>query len=55
MYNKITYYHTLYKRDVTEIVTGRIDFHQDHITFFCMGHGQAVRYEYIKSIEPLDE
>ena len=55
MYNKITYYHTLYKRDVTEIVTGRIDFHQYHITFFCMGHGQAVRYEYIKSIEPLDE
>lgn len=55
MYNKITYYHTLYKRDVTELVTGKIEFHQDHITFSCMGHGQAVRYEYIKSIEPQEE
>ena len=58
MYTKITYYHTLYKRDVTDIVCGEIQFHHtDHtyVTFKSAGHGVLVDAQYIKSIEPMDD
>ena len=58
MYMKITYYHTLYKKDVTAIVCGSIEFHYtDHayITFKSGGHGYLVDAQYIKSIAPLND
>lgn len=58
MYSKITYYHTLYKREVTEIVCGAIEFHYtDHayVTFASMGHGCMVDAKYIRKIELLED
>ena len=57
MYAKITYYHTLYKRDVTLITCGKINFHfTDHafVTFKSGGHGYLVDTQYIKCIEPME-
>ena len=57
MYLKITYYHTLYKRDVTEIC-GEVKFHYtDHVyvTFASGGHGYLVDAKYIKAIEPIED
>lgn len=57
MYSKITYYHTLYKKDITCIVCGAVEFHYtDHayVTFKSGGHGYLVDTQYIKKIEPIE-
>lgn len=55
---KITYYHTLYKKEVTDIVCGSIDFrYTDHavVIYHSGGHGHIVDTKYIKKIEPLED
>lgn len=51
---KITYYHTLYKRDVTDIVCGGIEFKNGYVVFSSSGHKYAVGLVYVKAIEPLE-
>ncbi len=58
MYSRITFYHTLYKRDVTTIAGGAIEFHYtDHayITFKSGGHEYLVDAQYVKKIEPVED
>ena len=52
---KITYYHTLYKRNVTEHVADDIVFKDGKAVFSSMGYRQAVEAEYIVSIEPIED
>lgn len=46
----ITYYHTLYKKDVEALVVGNIEFKGEEVYFKSGGHGYAIRVEYIRSI-----
>lgn len=59
MYSKITYYDTLYKRIVTDIVAGAIEFENTPsgpAAVFCsMGHREMIHVKHIKSIEPLED
>lgn len=48
---KITYYHTLYKRLVTDIVAGDITFMDGKVYFSSKGHGCCIEVEYVVSIE----
>lgn len=52
---KITYYHTLYKRNVTDIVAGSIEVKDGKVVFASGGHRYAVELENIVSIDPIEE
>lgn len=52
---KITYYHTLYKRNVTDIVAGSIRIKDGKAIFASGGHKYAIDLVYIVSIEPIEE
>lgn len=52
---KITYYHTLYKREVTNIVTGNIDFKDGKAFYAAHGRKYCVEIKYIVSITDLEE
>lgn len=53
---KITYFSTLYKRNVTAIVFGEIKFTMDgHIQFYSMGHGYELRLNQVKKIELIED
>ena len=54
---KITFYHTLYKEDVT-MICGDIQFHYtDHayVTFASMGSGYLVDAKHIKNITSIED
>lgn len=48
---KITYFHTLYKRNVTCNVAGNIEFKDGYANFAAGGHRYSVGIEYIVAIE----
>lgn len=51
---KITYFHTLYQREVTEFIRdGEIVFRGGYAYFHAGGHGYAIELIYIRSIESL--
>lgn len=52
---KITFWHTLYKRECTYNVCGNITFKDGRAVFNSGGHGVAIESEYIISIEPLED
>lgn len=52
---KITYYHTLYKRNVTGIVAGSIEVKDGKAVFASGGHKYAIDLDRIVSIEPIEE
>ena len=54
MYLEITYYHTLYKREVTDIVCGEVKMEDGKAVFASMGRTQAVELEYVRSIKPVE-
>lgn len=57
MYTKITFYHTLYKKDITMIATGTIQFrytNHTYATFKSGGRGYIVDAQYIKKIELME-
>lgn len=47
---KITYYHTLYKQNVTALVAGDITFKDGYVYFHSFGSGYAIEAKYIVSI-----
>lgn len=51
---KIRYFHTLYQREVTDNVFGKIRIENGKAIFASMGHMHAIELEYVISIEPLD-
>ena len=55
---KITYYYTLYKREITRIVAGDIAFKttesNSYVIFHSGGHGYQIETKYIRKIEPLE-
>lgn len=51
---EITYWHTLYKREVTDIVFGSIQFVGNAVIFASHGHKCRVELEYVKSISPME-
>lgn len=61
MYSKITYYHTLYKRNVEEIVCGAIEFEYCEsakevcAVFAHFGRMQMIPVKDIKKIEPMGD
>lgn len=54
---KLTYFDTLYKRDVEMIVAQgtKIEFKDNKIHFASGGHKYAIEMEYIKEIESLED
>jgi hypothetical protein len=52
---KVTYYSTLYKRDVTVIVLETVVFDEGMIKFASGGHKYAVDLKYVKKIESLED
>lgn len=47
---KITYYHTLYQREVTSVVD-EISFDEDgYARFSCMGHKEAIEIKCIRKV-----
>ena len=53
-YVKVTYYHTLYQREVTS-VTDEISFDEDgYVRFACVGHKVAIEIKYIRKIEGIN-
>lgn len=51
---KITYYHTLYQREVTS-VADKINFDEDgYARFSCMGHKEAIEIKYIRKVEGIN-
>jgi len=50
----MTYYHSLYKRNVTELVCGVIKFSEGMCLFKSGGHGYAIPVHSIVSIEPVE-
>jgi len=53
---KITYYHTLYKREVTELVrNGEFEFKDGRVVFNSFGHGVAIEFEYVRKIELIED
>ena len=48
---KITYYHTLYKMNVTRNVAGNIEFKDGYANFAAEGHRYSIGIEYIVTIE----
>ena len=48
---KITYFHTLYKKEVTANVCGEIEFKDRMAWFSSGGHYYAVEVKYIRKIE----
>jgi len=49
-YFKVTYYHTLYRREVT-IITDEVRFDDDgYARFSHMGHKEAVQIQYVRKI-----
>lgn len=50
---KITYYHTMYQREVTAITT-EVTFGNGKAYFSSMGYGEAVEAEYVRKIEALE-
>lgn len=55
MYTRITFFHTLYQKEVTWMAFGAIRFEDGRIVFHSGGHGYAVEFEYVRSIEPVKE
>ena len=54
---KITYYHGGFKKEVTDIGCGAVEFHYtDHayVTFKSGGRGYIVDAKHIRKIEPID-
>lgn len=51
---EITYWHTLYKREVTEIVFGSVHFVGNAVIFESHGRKCRVELEYVKSISPME-
>lgn len=47
---KITYYHTLYKKNVTALVAGDISFKDGYVHFASFGRRYAIEAQYIVSI-----
>lgn len=47
---KITYYHTLYKREVVDY-TDKVEFKEDGIEYASLGHKTFIKYENVKRIE----
>lgn len=54
-YMKITYYNTLYKREVKLFVAGKVEFKNGEAHFSSGGHGYAVPLEYVRKIELEEE
>lgn len=52
---KITYFHTLYKKNVTSIVFGDIEFKDGQVYFSASGHRYAVLVEHIVSIQKIED
>lgn len=54
---KLTYFDTLYKRDVTMIIAQgtKIEFKNNAVHFYSGGHGYEIELEYIKEIESLED
>ena len=52
---RIRYYHTLYKREVTENVGGDIKFEDGRAVLCSMGHRYAVELERVIAIEPIED
>lgn len=53
---QITYYHTLYKREITTLVIdGEFEFKDGRVVFSSGGHRYAVEFEYIRKIEPIKD
>lgn len=51
---KITYYHTLYQREVTSVVD-KISFDEDgYARFSCIGHKEAIEIKHIRKIEGIN-
>ena len=60
MFNmKITYYHTLYKKNVTEIVAHDIQFKNEsgetYVYFAASGHRYRVNAKYVVKVEADEE
>lgn len=52
---KITYYHTLYQREVTS-VTDEISFDEDgYVRFACVGHKEAIEIKHIRKITGIEQ
>lgn len=52
---KLTYYHTMYQKDVTVIVD-KIKFDEDgYARFAHMGHKEAVEIKYIRKVIGMEE
>jgi len=47
---KITYYHTLYKKEVT-VYTDTINFTADAIHFAAAGHEERIEHIYVRKVE----
>jgi len=52
---RITFYHTLYKKLVTENVFGDIVFRDGCVVYSTGGHRHAVEYEYVRKIEVAED
>ena len=53
-YIKVTYYHTLYQREVTS-VTDEISFDEDgYARFACVGHKEAIEIKHIRKITEIE-
>ena len=54
-YVRMTYFHSLYKRNETVLVCGGIEFSNGMCVFKSGGRGYAVPVQNIVSIEPVGE
>lgn len=56
---KITYYHTLYKEDVTNIVAKDIKFkvenNETYVYFASSGYGKRINAKYVIKIEAIED
>ena len=56
---KITYYHTLYNQNVTDIVAKDIQFkvedNETYVYFAASGHGKRINAKYVVKIEAIEE
>ena len=52
---RVIYFHTLYKREVSDIVAGDIKFDDDGVTYSAGGHRYHIEYRYIRKIELVEQ
>lgn len=52
-YIKITFYHTMYQKEVTAVTT-EVRIENGKAYFSSVGYSEAVELEYVRKIEPLE-